>query len=60
MENTKTFGKLIDYRTGETLRDATEEERDLSRRAAEQDNGRGAFRCKLSLFGETRVCYVEE
>ena len=57
---TAAFGKLIDYRTCETLRDATEEERDLSRDAATRDGGRGVIRAKVSLFGRTVTAFVEE
>lgn len=56
----ETFGTLRNYKTGESLRPATEEERDLSRRAAEQDNGRGAFLCRPTLFARSIACYVEE
>lgn len=48
----ETFGTLRNYKT--------EEERDLSRRAAEQDNGRGAFLCRPTLFARSIACYVEE
>lgn len=36
-------GHLVDYRTGETIRPATEEERKASLAAAEQDGGRGVI-----------------
>ncbi len=46
--------KLIDYKTGETLRDATTEELEASKAAADSDGGRGV----ISVDG--RSVYVEE
>lgn len=42
-------GYLVDYRTGETIRRATPEEAEKSRRAAERDGGRGV----IELGGES-------
>ena len=54
LETLPDYGSLNDYRTGEALRPATEEERDESVEAAKTDGGRGV----ISVDG--RSCYVED
>lgn len=48
------FGRLCEYRTGRTLRAASEAERAASRAAARNDAGRGV------ILVDGASCYVEE
>ena len=48
-----SHGKLCDYKTGETIRDATEDEARESSEQAERDGGRGV----INVDG--RSCYVD-
>lgn len=48
------MAKLIDYRTGEYVREATDEELQASVAAAEQDGGSGV----IDVDG--RSCYVQD
>lgn len=48
------MAKLCNYKTGETIREATEEETQESREAAESDGGRGV----IEVDGVN--CYVVE
>lgn len=63
MEDTKqtaaTFGMLYNSRTGEPVRPATEDEREISRRARGNYGGRGDFRVRESLFGLTILGFVK-
>ena len=63
------YGDLHDYLTGDYLREATQQERDASRAAAEMDGGAGVIlvddddrvlRADDPGADDARRCYVEE
>jgi len=54
MTNDNDFGTLCDYSTGDSVRPATEQERDDSVEASQHDGGAGA----IEVDGVT--CYVED
>lgn len=55
--NTTNIAMLIDYSTGEVIREATGAEIAMSLEAAEYDNGVGAFRATVD--GREKTVYVE-
>lgn len=54
MTNTNTKPTLRNYKTGDAIREARQDELEASREAAERDSGRGV----IDVDGVS--CYVEE
>lgn len=54
MQSSAGMAKLIDHRTGETIREATQDELEASREAAGLDGGAGVIEV------DGRSAYVEE